>query len=574
MTVAPDKRNFSHFNRVSTWVASPPPACILEESVNCTWFPCAAPGSATIRFSRKHFRMAPILSCLAAFALSSLSAAAQDLRIEHVTIVSPELQQPIKDATVTIRGERIVSISSATSSGKTSPESPRSQSDVQIVDGHDLYLIPGLIDSHVHTSELPGIDNSHQPMREDITAAIRKQTPRSYLFFGYTTLIDLISTPEHITTWNSFELHPDLYFCGGAQIPGGYPPIQFVSPQDQRALTRYMLIQRGDEAKAPQGIDPATHTPEAVIARMKQDGALCVKTFYERGFGEVDELPVPRLDTIRDLVKAAHAAHMPVLIHANGTDAQEFAVQAGADIIAHGLWHWNREQQATELTPRAKGILDSVLKANMGWQPTMQVLYGLQDLFDPEYLSQPSLALVTPASAIEWYRSPQGQWFHDVLAPEFLPKPLQQSQDRQAQWNAARASLAPPIARDRNATRYMAEHNARILFGTDTPSAPTYANQPGLNGWREMQHMLDAGMTPGQIFHAATIANAQAFGLDREIGTVQVGKRANLLLLRQDPTRTIDAYNDIVKVILRGRIIDRADLAANHLTAATAHGTQ
>ena len=109
-------------------------------------------------------------------------------------------------------------------------------------------------------------------------------------------------------------------------------------------------------------------------------------------------MPVPRLDTIRELVKAAHAAHMPVLIHANGTDAQEFAVKAGADIIAHGLWHWNREE-ATELTPRATRILDSVLTANMGWQPTMQVLYGLQDLFDPEYLANSDVTRVVPASA-------------------------------------------------------------------------------------------------------------------------------------------------------------------------------
>jgi imidazolonepropionase-like amidohydrolase len=109
-------------------------------------------------------------------------------------------------------------------------------------------------------------------------------------------------------------------------------------------------------------------------------------------------------------------------------------------------------------------------------------------------------------------------------------------------------------------------HGARILFGTDTPSAPTYANLPGLNGWREMEHMLDAGMTPLQIFRAATIVNAEALGLDREIGTVEPGKRANLLLVRKDPTQTVDAYDDIVKVILRGRVIDRAELAANRGT--------
>lgn len=44
---------------------------------------------------------------------------------------------------------------------------------------------------------------------------------------------------------------------------------------------------------------------------------------------------------------------------------------------------------------------------------------------------------------------------------------------------------------------------------------------------------------------------------------MQVGKRADLLLLRQDPTQTIDAYAGIVKVILNGRVLDPSELAAN-----------
>lgn len=490
------------------------------------------------------------------FASCGSPAAASDVHIEHVAVVSPERLEPLRDATVYIHDDRIVSISAAAVAVSRSDAAG-------VIDGRGLYLAPGLIDSHVHTSDLPGIDDSHKPARKETTEAILKQIPRSYLFFGYTTLIDLIATPERITAWNAYATRPDLYFCGGVQIPGGYPRIEFVSAEDRRSLMRYMVVERGGERKAPQGVDPIAHTPEAVIARMKSDGAVCVKTFYEKGFGEVDELPVPRLDTIRDLVKAAHAVHLPVLIHANSTDAQEFAVEAGADIIAHGLWHWNREQQATELTARAQAILNRVLKAKMGWQPTMQVLYGLQDLFDRDYLSQPDIAQVLPANAIEWYRSPRGQWFRDILAPEFLPKAARESHDPEVQWNAARASIAPPIVRNRNATNYMATHGARILFGTDTPSAPTYANLPGLNGGREMQHLFDAGMTPRQIFRAATIDNAEALGLDRELGTVEPGKRANLLLLRQDPTKTLEAFNDIVKVIVRGRVIDRADLGAN-----------
>jgi imidazolonepropionase-like amidohydrolase len=513
-------------------------------------------GTNTVRFA-----MRVSLFCLVALILCYVrTTSGHELRIEHVTIVSPERTAALRDAGIKIEDDRITAIVRggfpADRSGKA-----------EIIDGRGLYVAPGLIDSHVHTADLPGIDESHMQAREDVATAVREQIPLSYLYFGYTTLIDLISTPEHAAAWNARQIRPDLYFCGGAQIPGGYPPMRQVSAQDQSALNAYMIIQRGEEGKAPQGIDPATHTPEVVVARMKHDGALCVKTFYERGFGEVDELPVPRLDTLQELVKAAHALLMPVFIHANGTDAQEFAVKAGADIIAHGMWHWNREQSQVELTPRARTILDSVLAARMGWQPTMQVLYGLQELFDPAYLSDPDFAHVTPAIAIEWYRSPPGQWYHDLSESWALPKPALDSHDPQTQWSAARDSYRPPITRNQNATHYMATHGARILFGTDTPSGPTYANPPGLNGWREMQHLVDAGMTPLQLFRAATQTNAQAVGLDRDIGTVESGKRANLLLLRADPTQNLQAYNQIVKVVIDGRVLNREDLAADRATA-------
>jgi imidazolonepropionase-like amidohydrolase len=78
-----------------------------------------------------------------------------------------------------------------------------------------------------------------------------------------------------------------------------------------------------------------------------------------------------------------------------------------------------------------------------------------------------------------------------------------------------------------------------------------------------MHNLLTAGETPAQIFRSATLINAQALHLDRDIGTVERGKRANLLLLRQDPRQTIDAYADIVKVILDGRVLDPGELAAN-----------
>jgi imidazolonepropionase-like amidohydrolase len=57
--------------------------------------------------------------------------------------------------------------------------------------------------------------------------------------------------------------------------------------------------------------------------------------------------------------------------------------------------------------------------------------------------------------------------------------------------------------------------------GTDTPSAPTYGNLPGLNGYLEMQQLHDAGLALEQIFRATTINNAREFKLDSQVGTIE-----------------------------------------------------
>jgi hypothetical protein len=339
----------------------------------------------------------------------------------------------------------------------------------------------------------------------------------------------------------------------------GYPMNFLPKPQRYTVpAASYFLIEPG--MTPPEGVDPALHTPAAVVARMKADGAICVKTFYEHGYGPTHDLPVPQLATIRTLVGSAHAAGLPVLIHANAEEAQRFGLDAGVDILAHGVWHWDEKSDTTDLTPSIGLLLDQVLATHTGWQPTIQVLYGERDLYEPSYLDDPRLARVLPSELIAWYRSPEGQWFHDALVEDF---PEARGKDPKAAQAIVEQDYAVPIARVEHATGYLASHGGRLLFGTDTPSAPTYANPPGLNGWLEMHNLLTAGETPAQIFRSATLINAQALHLDRDIGTVERGKRANLLLLRQDPRQTIDAYADIVKVILDGRVLDPAELAAN-----------
>lgn len=482
-------------------------------------------------------------------ALPSLTVA-QDVRITHVTIISPERSGARRDAEVIIHDGRITGITRA------GPQRPAAAKD-RVIEGRGLFLAPGLIDTHVHLGAIPGMTAEQEAQHPDIARQAWEQIPRSYLLYGFTTLIDLISSPREMQRWQSHAPTPDTYFCGGAALSDGYP-MNFLPKPARYSAFPYLLIEPGSEA--PADIDPSAHTPAAVVARMKSDGAICVKTFYEHGFGAVRNLPVPRLETIQALVRAAHAAGLPVLMHANSSEAQEFGLKAGVDILAHGLWNWTETSATTELTPAVRQILDGVLASHVGWQPTIQVLYGERDLFSTTYLADPLLRRVLPADLIEWYRSAQGQWFHDLLAEDI---PAAKKADAQGLQRQIDSDYAIPIARVEHATAYLAAHGGRLLFGTDTPSAPTYANPPGLNGWLEMQRLVGAGETPAQILRTATLANAQALKLDREIGTVEVGKRANLLLLRQDPTQTIQAYANIAAVILGGRVLEPGDLTAN-----------
>jgi imidazolonepropionase-like amidohydrolase len=78
---------------------------------------------------------------------------------------------------------------------------------------------------------------------------------------------------------------------------------------------------------------------------------------------------------------------------------------------------------------------------------------------------------------------------------------------------------------------------------------------------RDLQH---AGMSLRQVLRAATIENARMFHLDSQIGTIEPGKIANLVLLSKSPLEGVDAYNSVVTVFVHGKPIARETLAASH----------
>lgn len=469
-----------------------------------------------------------------------------DLLIEHVTVVSPEEKRPLPDRHVLIRGDRIAEI-------RSSPIA--TTADVSRIDGRGRYLTPGIMDSHVHVGTTPGLPLPTEDEKlAALDAAYAAQQPRSYLYFGVTQVLDLIGLPERIAAFDAQPVRPDLFRCGPAVVLDGYPTVWVDKSVRYRLLPNYVYEPK-NAAKhpLPAGEDPARHTPEAVVRDIAASDARCVKLFIEDGFGVRSDWPIMSLPTLKRVVAEAHRHRLPVVAHANALDMQRIALEAGVDVIAHGLWNWN-EYHAREGIPDAIAKhLRSVHAAKVGFQATLRVLPGTADLFRRDTLADPILAKVVPPDLLAWYATDAGGWFRKVIRPDF--DDMTDEQIEQAQLRVGEQGM--------RAVRYLAELGQPFLLGSDTPSAPTYGNQPGYDTYREMQLMALSGVSLPAILQAATINNARQFGLDRDYGTVERGKIANLLLLEANPLASIDAWSTIDNIILRGVMLERESLAAD-----------
>jgi imidazolonepropionase-like amidohydrolase len=124
--------------------------------------------------------------------------------------------------------------------------------------------------------------------------------------------------------------------------------------------------------------------------------------------------------------------------------------------------------------------------------------------------------------------------------------------------------LKAAIERTEATFKIMLQDQVSLVFGSDTPGVEGFGNPPGLNGRIELQNWADAGAPLSLILHAATLNNATAFGLSHELGSIEVGKRADLLLLKDNPLTKVSAYDSIETIFLNGEPISRKALRAHN----------
>ncbi|HET9865634.1 MAG TPA: amidohydrolase family protein [Steroidobacteraceae bacterium] len=475
--------------------------------------------------------------------------AAQALLIENVTVLSPQQAQPRGNQYVLVRDGRIAAVSDRAIAAP----------DARKLDGSGKFLTPGIMDGHVHVSDAVGLPfGSTDPAIAEMERQFLVQQPRSYLYFGVTQVVDLINRPARVAEFTAQPQHPDTYRCGLATVVDGYPLV-FWDPATRYAQFDDYIYEPANarEHPLPAGADPAAHTPEAVVERIAKTDAICVKITLEDGFGDRSDWPLMSLETLRRVRAATRQHGLLLLVHANALDMQRRAVEGQVDIIAHGLWNWNELQNQPGIPPAIADHLRNIRGQKIGYIATLRVLPGVIDLLDPTLLDDPAYPKVVPPAILKWYHTDAAQWFKTEV---FGPKPdaagiLEGRRAADARWATSENGM--------RALRHLFELGQPLLLGSDTPSAPTYGNQPGYDTFREMQMMARAGIPLSAIFAAATINNARAYRMEKDYGTVEKGKIANLLLLDANPLADVDAWSRIEQVILRGEPIDRESLAAN-----------
>jgi imidazolonepropionase-like amidohydrolase len=283
---------------------------------------------------------------------------------------------------------------------------------------------------------------------------------------------------------------------------------------------------------------PTPFWPGAIPVRDADNGRKAVRDLKARGVNFIkvyERLPRDAYFAIADEARKqgfAFAGHVPEAV----TPAEAAtAGQASIEHLSHLLDHCNvgrgRAMAEVEYGPDRGRALFAVFKQNHTWQcPTLIVSETTTFGRENRIANDPRLKYLTPT-----IRSRVG--FDDS------------KRDYDATLHFYRE--------ERKLFRDLHRSGVALLAGTD---APIVRNVPGFSLHDELKCLVSEGLTPLEAIQTATLHPAKFLHWENDFGTVDAGKRADLVLLSADPLADIANVDRIEAVVADGRLFDRAAL--------------
>jgi hypothetical protein len=435
--------------------------------------------------------------------LGLLCAVAADVRageppllvLRGGAVFDPIAGKFVPDQTVVIEGEQIRAI--------TGPDVAAPQN-ARVVDCQGKFLLPGLIDAHVHLVHLAN--------RSHVTG---DQFLPLFLANGVTSVRD---AGDEIVAQSiiarSAELRPEL--CPRVFLTS---PLIDTDPPMHRDVG-YALT---DPAKV-----------RAFVDDMLQWHVTTLKIYAGTS------RPVGRA-----VIHEGHQSGLKVMAHLGNYSAQD-AVLDGVDSLEH-IWsvfnyiippdvaaQLDHRANLDLQNPLAQALIAALAEHQVRVDPTLVVFRNMIYLNDLEEIHQhPDLAYVPRPMLDYWHSYRQSS----NLSPE------------------TRESRQKEIRKYQELTGLLHRAGVPLLAGTDTPEPFV---PPGFSLHQELEMLVESGLSPAAALAAATINNATALNQQDRLGTVAPGKLADLVILNADPTIDIRNTRQIHAVVRGGLLCDPA----------------
>jgi imidazolonepropionase-like amidohydrolase len=389
----------------------------------------------------------------------------------------------------------------------------------KVIDGRGKWVIPGLVDSHVHFFQSGNLYTRPDAMDFNAIVPYAKEVARNqarldatfkvWLASGVTGVVD-IGGPM----WNFDMRDRALASPAAPRVAVAGPLLSMVDrPQLDLGDPPIVKITSIDEAKA-------------LVARELERDPDYIKVWFIHQKG--DDLAAQEA-MVKAAGDAAHAAGKRLAVHATELVVAKAALRAGADYLVHGVFDQPVDEEFIALAKQNDALLCPTLFVMGGYVLALSNSWNAT----PEESARADPEILAAMDDL-------GEMPKDRIPPrlaKLIEKPPQ---------------VAPPAVAMQDLRR-LVDAGVDVVMGTDAGNIGTL-HGPSIH--REMKLMVEAGLTPLEVLRSATVNGARALGLAGRVGEVEAGLLADLVILDADPLADIGNLAKVHRTIKGGVVYD------------------
>lgn len=439
-------------------------------------------------------------------------AQAQTL-IQQVTVVDVVRKRLIPDQDVLIGQGKILAM------GKHNQVKKPAQTEV--VNAQGKFLMPGLMDAHVHFFQSGGmfarpdaIDlRKYQPYAKELSFVHQEfNTIRSlYLASGITSVADVGASYAFLKQRDSSAnlRGKTQVWMTGPLLTTWLPPVY----KDLNEESPFVLMTAEDQA-------------QQLVQEQVARGADFIKIWYIAQGPNPEAAAKSFYPRVQAAIREAHRLGKRVAVHATELATATLAVEAGADFLVHSVEDLPVTDAFIQLLLNKKVVLCPTLVVASNYRRAL----GDRYTFTKEELNTAHPFIINTVIDYPWPDTSLGKRYIRALKAS----PIIDHADTIAQLNLKKLLQAGvPIATGTDAGNIGTQH------------VSSYAH--------ELKAMQDAGFSIWNLLESSTLQVAKAMGQEQTLGSIQVGKQADLLLLTQDPSADFRHWFKPERVMVKGQ---------------------